>query len=541
VRQVEENNVVLYSNYKIEISESQDESYLNVKFIICNFDVNRNGVMINRDTVQDWLNTLIMKPLVGLIKLNKDNELDFTSHEAKKVTEIVDGKPQQTVKFGTDAFGVFDNVQIETIDGIEYITANARIWRRFTECCKIIQDRFNSNEPLNTSWEIAILDSDQKVIDGQMVKVINEGIFVGHCLLSKYTPPAYPCSGMLEVAEEQEKEDSELMQAFINDLNNINNLEVANQTITSIQSEISSVENKLNNKENDKGGLQMSEKKKENKIEKSSLTSGDIQQAIINALWDSNCCFDTVIIHPVEQEIIIHQCGDLDENCIQIPYTISDDGTVTLGEGVPVQMVFIPRPDFDSQMAELTLAKEKATKELDEINADCKKKDMQMSELKEALSVKETELSSNISAIVDLGKNIAEKETVIAQKDEEIKAKEIELSELKPFKEELDKINAEKEALEIAQKKEDFKNEYLSTKLISENDLEIAEVKDAIEALDNSKMELFIAQKVIAKAKSENSKSEIEVSEVKEVNVEVNINATTEQESKKFNFADAWK
>jgi hypothetical protein len=145
---------------------------------------------------------------------------------------------------------VFDNVQIVNIDGIDYIQANCRVWKRFANCCQIIQDRFNNNEPLNTSWEIAIVDSNQKVINGQMVKVINDGVFIGHALLSKYTIPAYDCSGMLEVAEKQNEEDTELMKAFIDDLNNINQIAIANNQNISNQTDKDSVDNKLNNNEN---------------------------------------------------------------------------------------------------------------------------------------------------------------------------------------------------------------------------------------------------------------------------------------------------
>jgi hypothetical protein len=541
----EKNKVILYSNYKIDISEAQDDdSYMNVKFIICNFDINKNNVMLNRDTILNWLNTLIMKPLVGLIKTNKDNELDFTSHEAKRVTEIINGSPQETVKFGTEAFGVFDNVQIVNIDGIDYIQANCRVWKRFANCCQIIQDRFNNNEPLNTSWEIAIVDSNQKVINGQMVKVINDGVFIGHALLSKYTIPAYDCSGMLEVAEKQNEEDTELMKAFIDDLNNINQIAIANNQNISNQTDKDSVDNKLNNNENfqcnEGGNKRMINKKKSKQIENSSLTIGDVYQAVYNALWDSEYDPDTVIIHPVEQEILVHQYGDLDENYIQIPYTMNDDGTVTLGDGTPVTMVFMPQSDYDTQMAQLTVAKEKVTKELSSLKGNIKTKDNEISELNNKLKEKETELSAKISSIVDLGKNISDKETVIAQKEELLQDKETEIAELLPFKAQVEEINAEKTALEIAEKKEAFKNEYLSTKLISEKDLEIAEVKEAIETMDDSKMKIFIAQKVIEKAKTGKSQTEIEVSEVKDQKVEINLNSTNSND-KEFNFADCWK
>lgn len=537
---MEENKVILYSNYKIEISESQDNSYLNVKFIICNFDVNRNNVMINRDTISDWIDTLIMKPLVGLIKLNRDNELDFTSHEAKKVTEIVDGKPQQVVKFGTEAFGVFDSVQIETIDGVEYITANCRVWKRFTNCCNIIQNRFDKNEPLNTSWEIAILDSSQEMIDGKMIKVINDGVFIGHALLSKYTPPAYDCSGMLEVAEEQNDFDDELAQAFISDLTEINKIEIANNT--SNQTDENSADNKLNNENitEIEGGLQMSEQNKTNKIDIASLTTRDISSRVRDAIWESNeygWAYDVMVIYPLENRVLIYKYDTLDEDFIEIIYSIDEEGNVSLGEGKDVKMTFAPKTTIDTQIAQLTIAKEKAETEVSTLKASIETKDTEISELKETITSKETELSSKISSIVDLGKDITVKETVIAEKEELLQAKETEIAELLPYKAQIEEINAEKNALEIAEKKEAFKNEYLSTKLISEKDLEIAEVKEAIELMDNSKMEIFIAQKVIANARAGKPQAEIEVSESK---AEINLNSVGNG-NKEFKFADCWK
>lgn len=521
-----EEKVVLYSNYKIEISESQDDSYLNVKFIICNFDANRNNVMINRDTISDWVDTLIMKPLVGLIKLNRDNELDFTSHEAKKVTEIIDGKPQQVIKFGTEAFGVFDSVQIETIDDIEYITANCRVWKRFTNCCNIIQERFDNNKTLNTSWEIAILNSNQEVINGKMMKVINDGVFIGHALLSKYTTPAYDCSGMLEVAEEQNDFDNEFAQAFISDINEINQEE---NIETSTQSDENSVEN-INQEENE-GGLQMSEKIKTEKIDIASLTTRDISTRVREAIWESNdygWSYDIAVIYPLENRVLIYKYDMLNEDFIEVTYSITEDtGVVILNGGIPVKMTFQPKVTIDTQLAELTVAKEKAEKELSTVKANVEAKDTEISELKTSIETQKTELSSKISSIVDLGKNIGEKEVEISSKDELIKAKELEIAELLPFKTQVEEINAEKTALELSEKKETFKNGYLETKLISEKDLELSAVKEAIEGLDDSKMETFIAQKVIAKAKA--GKSQIEVSELtKEPKVEVNLSATIE-------------
>ena len=133
----------------------------------------------------------------------------------------------------------------------------------------------------------------------------------------------------------------------------------------------------------------------------------------------------------------------------------------------------------------------------------------------EKIKEKETELSNKLSSIVDLGKRISGHEATISELNETIKAKDTELSELQGYKVELDKINAEKEALELSQKREEFKNTYLNTGLINESDLEVSEVKEAIEQMDDNAMKVIIAEKVIKE--NANKKPETKVSEKEQV------------------------
>jgi hypothetical protein len=343
--------------------------------------------------------------------------------------------------------------------------------------------------------------------------------WLGNALLGTQIASAYKSAGLLEVAEENQED--QLSNAIIEDNNKLNN-----ENIT----------------ENE-GGLQMSEQNKTNIIDIASLTTRDISSRVRDAIWESNeygWAYDVMVIYPLENRVLIYKYDTLDEDFIEIIYSIDEEGNVTLGEGKDVKMTFAPKTTIDTQIAQLTIAKEKAETEVSTLKASIETKDTEISELKETITSKETELSSKISSIVDLGKNISEKETVIAEKEELLQAKETEIAELLPFKAQVEEINAEKTALEIAEKKEAFKNEYLSTKLISEKDLEIAEVKEAIETMDNSKMEIFIAQKVIANAKAGKPQSEIEVSEVKEPKIEVNLSSAN-NDNKEFNFADCWK
>jgi hypothetical protein len=518
VRKKMDNNLIL--NGELLALSSNDEGDLIAKFLICPLDeLNLNGVGLREsDLSEDELLGLATRPVQCKV-IDKNGTLDFGSHEAK-ITYIKDenGNLVKKYVFDTQSVGYHTDVSIEDID-INSITkrcivAVACIWSRYENVISVVN---RLAESLHTSWEIAYseyyMDNGGKWIKGLK--------WLGNCLLGSNVLPAYGDAGLLEVAEEDQ--EIQLSNAIIEDNNKIN-------------------QENINDNE---GGQEMSQENNKNKkVDLSSLTTRDISSKVRDAIWESDefgWAYDIMVTYPLENRVLIYKYDALDEDFIEVTYSIDEnDGTVVLNEGTPVKMVFIPQSDFDTQIAQLTEAKQKATKELASIKADIKTKETEVAELQNKLNEKETELSAKISSIVDLGKNISEKETVIAEKEELLQAKETEIAELLPFKAQVEEINAEKTALEIAEKKEAFKNEYLSTKLISEKDLEIAEVKEAIETMDNSKMEIFIAQKVIANAKAGKPQSEIEVSEVKEPKIEVNLSSAN-NDNKEFNFADCWK
>jgi len=482
---MEDEKIILYSNHKIEISEVEnDNTYMNVKFIICDFSVNKNGVGINRDTVESWLDTLIIKPLVGYIDVNKDNELDFTSHQAKRTYELKNGKLEQRLKFGTDAFGAFDGVQIETIDGVEYITANCRVWRRFESCCEIIQDRFDNNEPLNTSWEISISDSSNIIIDGKSAKIINEGIFIGHALLSKYTTPAFDCSKMLEVAEEDA--DNELASAILLDLNKINEL--------SSQSD----ENSVDDKNKIEGGNKM---ENENKVSISALTLNDIRSKVTSAIYateGNGVYYWGVIVYPYDYVAYanLDNQNSTEADYVKFTYTVNSDDTISITGQENVKMIFVSKATSDEVVAEL-------------------ENKIKLSE--ETITTKETEISSKVDEIVKLGDAIKTYEETIAEKEKAI-------AELQPFKE-IAEAEAEKvKEAEIAEKKVGLSNILVASKYFTSEEVESSEaIQEAISSLDESKIKEILADKVCEVASKIPTEPIVEISEVKVPEVSTDI------------------
>lgn len=191
-------NNFIVNTKKVEISESEDKDYLDVKFVICDFNPNANNVKLNRDTIDNWLPSLVNKPIVG--KIQNGN---FTTHQYKNG------------QFGTDAFGVFTSAYIETLeDGNEYIVAEGIVWKRFEKACSIISSKISRGQSICSSWEVSCEKTHME--DG--VKVVDEGVFLGHCMLGTVRP-AYECSKIVDVAEQQES--SEFTLALSEDMKNL--------------------------------------------------------------------------------------------------------------------------------------------------------------------------------------------------------------------------------------------------------------------------------------------------------------------------------
>lgn len=480
--------VIINSNYKVVISESQELDCLNVKFIICDFYTNKNGFKLNRDTIETWLDTLLFKPLVGKIDTNKDGDEDFTSHQAKKVYKLENGKISQTYKFGTDAFGTFSEVQIEEIDGVEYIVANAKVWKRFEQACQIIQEKFDNNEPQTTSWEISILDSNEVIENGKKTVVINNGVFIGHSLLSKYISPAYDCSLMLEVAEEDE--ENKLANAIVDDLNNLIEKEVL-----SYQSEQVSVEDI---KESTlKGGIKNMED--ENKVVVSALTTSDIRNKVASAIYSTegnNRYYYGVMVYPFDFVAYakLEGKGANEEDYTKFTYVVNSDQTISITAQEDMVMIFVPKEQNDQIVAEL----------------------------EEKIANAETSLSEKTDEIIKLGETIKSQESVIAEK-------EIAIAELQPFKVQADEITAEKEKVELSEKQEALKGIVISSKYFTEEEIEASEeMKKAISELDEKSVKEMIAEKVILKASEIKVEEVVVTSEKAEVVISTDLNAEKE-------------
>jgi len=186
-----------------------------------------------------------------------------------------------------------------------------------------------------TSWEIATQKYHMELQNGKKVKVIDEGIFLGHCLLASHVNGAYSDSCLLEVASENN--DTELIEALNKDI-----LEVSYKNVK---------------KEDEQVAIEKTEpitdisteKVEETPVETitepdtSMLTEFDLRKALRESIsdklgkekWD----FYIVYHFPADKVIWVQMWDSSELDVITFTYEVTDD-VVTVSE--PVMLILAP-------------------------------------------------------------------------------------------------------------------------------------------------------------------------------------------------------
>ena len=463
-------NIVFYSDQVYLSENSNPDSYI-AKFIICDFGRNKNGVALDRNTIENWMSTLKNKPLVGKIKMRYDGEYDFTGHNVREVEKVDEnGNKYREVEFDTEAFGTFFDVAIETINDKEYIVASCEIWKRFTKACEIIVNRIQEGS-LSTSWEISVEKSTQGIIDGLMTKIIQAGRFIGHCLLGKNVSPAYDSSGLLEIASTNY--DMEFAEALSQDilsqgLDKENEAKEENNLQSNIETQVAEenveetvVETPVADTTESSTETEVTENKDETEV--SQLTEYDLRKKICEACRAKLDKWCWISFHfPVEKEVWLEVDGRESElDFVRMTYTVEND-TITVSDPEEVKLT-VSIADVNTKIAEL-----------------------------------EAEVSTKDDAIIKSGEEIARLKT--------------EISELSPFKEKFEKAEQERIENELKEKKETIISSITKSGLITREEIETSEeLKGYVENLDEKSLKAVLADRYIASLSENNT----EVSETK--------------------------
>ena len=463
-------NIVFYSDQVYLSENSNPDSYI-AKFIICDFGRNKNGVALDRNTIENWMSTLKNKPLVGKIKMRYDGEYDFTGHNVREVEKVDEnGNKYREVEFDTEAFGTFFDVAIETINDKEYIVASCEIWKRFTKACEIIVNRIQEGS-LSTSWEISVEKSTQGIIDGLMTKIIQAGRFIGHCLLGKNVSPAYDSSGLLEIASTNY--DMEFAEALSQDilsqgLDIKNEAKEENNLQSNIETQVAEenveetvVETPVADTTESSTETEVTENKDETEV--SQLTEYDLRKKICEACRAKLDKWCWISFHfPVEKEVWLEVDGRESElDFVRMTYTVEND-TITVSDPEDVKLT-VSIAEVNTKIAEL-----------------------------------EAEVSTKDEAIIKSGEEIARLKT--------------EISELSPFKEKFEKAEQERIENELKEKKDNLVSSITKSGLITKDEIEASEeLKGYVDNLDEKSLKAILADRYIASLSENNT----EVSETK--------------------------
>ena len=463
-------NIVFYSNQVYLSENSNPDSYI-AKFIICDFGRNKNGVALDRNTIENWMSTLKNKPLVGKIKMRYDGEYDFTGHNVREVEKVDEnGNKYREVEFDTEAFGTFFDVAIETINDKEYIVASCEIWKRFTKACEIIVNRIQEGS-LSTSWEISVEKSTQGIIDGLMTKIIQAGRFIGHCLLGKNVSPAYDSSGLLEIASTNY--DMEFAEALSQDilsqgLDKENEAKEENNLQSNIETQVAEenveetvVETPVADTTESSTETEVTENKDETEV--SQLTEYDLRKKICEACRAKLDKWCWISFHfPVEKEVWLEVDGRESElDFVRMTYTVEND-TITVSDPEDVKLT-VSIAEVNTKIAEL-----------------------------------EAEVSTKDEAIIKSGEEIVRLKT--------------EISELSPFKEKFEKAEQERIENELKEKKDNLVSSITKSGLITKDEIEASEeLKGYVDNLDEKSLKAILADRYIASLSENNT----EVSETK--------------------------
>ena len=463
-------NIVFYSDQVYLSENSNPDSYI-AKFIICDFGRNKNGVALDRNTIENWMSTLKNKPLVGKIKMRYDGEYDFTGHNVREVEKVDEnGNKYREVEFDTEAFGTFFDVAIETINDKEYIVASCEIWKRFTQACEIIVSRIQEGS-LSTSWEISVEKSTQGIIDGLMTKIIQAGRFIGHCLLGKNVSPAYDSSGLLEIASTNY--DMEFAEALSQDilsqgLDKENEAKEENNLQSNIETQVAEenveetvVETPVADTTESSTETEVTENKDETEV--SQLTEYDLRKKICEACRAKLDKWCWISFHfPVEKEVWLEVDGRESElDFVRMTYTVEND-TITVSDPEEVKLT-VSIADVNTKIAEL-----------------------------------EAEVSTKDDAIIKSGEEITRLKT--------------EISELSPFKEKFEQAEQERIENELKEKKDNLVSSITKSGLITKDEIEASEeLKGYVDNLDEKSLKAILADRYIASLSENNT----EVSETK--------------------------
>lgn len=495
---------MVQENFILESKPLEVASYKNYKeatFLISVLDEpDAYGRIIPEDAGEKYASTIIGFPIVAKLKKNIFGQpSDFGGHE---VYEVKAKNGKKVKRFGTTPIGSVLSAWVEERELDDFdepkkcILCKAKLWSsRFPEYFKVF-DKLWETGNISSSWELTATKVEEK--DGFKIYKVFE--FISNCLLGSLKTPAVKQAGVIEYAELEDYE-TELAEALEKDMADLDienedkeDVDLAEKTKK--DTPVEDTENKdLKNPESvddseckkKKETAECGTKKKKTacaevettaeesaeveqeiteNTETASLTDGDLFKKISEACRKAiNCCWGYVSFWFPEEKTVWYRADNAETSLDYklFTYEVVDD-EVSVSEPQDVKLT-VSVADVNNEIAE---------------------KDSKIGALTAELEIKN-------DAVIKAG--------------EKISKLNVEISELKPYKEAADKEKQKEIDAEIAEAKETLKRNMLKNDLFTEEEISKPEIAELIEKREEKEINNLIAQRYIASFDKEDETS----------------------------------
>lgn len=454
------------------VTIAEHSTYLDLTSKICYYDApNLNGDMLPYDdTTLSKAETLISMPVQAKYRVNANGEPSLGGHEMVK-------KRDGTIEFKTQSIGVHTSVEIRNdnvvlnngeIKELPCLFASYRIWKRYPNYIAAVK-RLYENNMLYGSWEI---NTYKYEYDNGICKITDYEFFA-NTLLGELNPPSYGTNATaLSMAQLNDNSQLLVAEALAKDLideneNKEDNTGMAKQNNSAVAENVTDVKTPTDTDSTttDTANTNMAEQintsdnvgTNEPSVEIAQLTEWDLRNKIAKACADKidkSWCY--IAYHfPVEKEVWCEYSGAPSElDYARFTYDVSND-VVTVSE---VEYV-------------------KLTVSIAEVNT-------KISEMEKEIQTVKAELDIKNDAITKASETIQNLNTQI--------------SELAPYKEQVEVAERKKIEEQITAEKEALKNKLLKGNLFTEAEIAEKEIQDLIESRDVSAINSLIADKFVA-------------------------------------------
>lgn len=453
-------------------------SYTNYKeavFLISVLDEpDSYGRIIPEEAGEKYFDTIIGYPIVAKLKKNIFGQpVDFGGHELI-IQKTKDGKKKShfdTVPIGSVTDAWIEEREVDGYDGTpKCILIKTKLWTsRFPEYFKVFDKLWDDGE-ISSSWELTATD----VVTEGANKIYKVFEFIGNCVLGKNHIPAVPGSGVIEYAEL----DDELADALLAD---ISNTDIANYEDIEEKEDMNlaektkkdvSVEDTEKEKETP-DSVDETEKDKKKKDEETAESAvepeGNPEEPETASLTDRD------LFRKINKS-----CEDAIKFWGYISYWFPEEHTVWFkSDDAPTQLDY-KLFTYTVENDEVTVSEPqdvKLTVSVSDVNTVLAEKDEKIETLTAELEIKD-------KAVISAGEKIGKLN--------------VQISELQPYKEQVEKAEQEKIEAEIAEEKESLKKNLLKGGLFTKEEIAKAEIAELIEARDKTAINSLIAEKYIA-------------------------------------------